>query len=443
MKEKKEKGATTRTTKKTSTTKTVKTTRKTTASAKVEQPVKIEKPAKRNVAIELWRFVIAIAIIGFHIGWIIARSCDGTNGYWMETSNWFFGSSEVLLIFTLTAGYFMVSHFQKKQKDKNYSAKSATTRAWEYTWTRIKALMPIVILGYILGILISTKFYYPNYNFQQVCTMIINSAWEFLGFHAVGLRSTAGEFFNLNGTLWFISAIIIVGYFLYWGLCKSEDTMRGLIAPFTFVFLSGWWAFTGTRAAQTAWSTLGLQTASTNGMGGSATSSTAFIGFNNGLLFVMLGMLGGILLYYIIEYLKQRKFSKQGEVALTVLNVVCAILLLWYTIYPATWFNLDRWTVSLLCILVIGLALLNKDYLTKAINNDYTRNIFSYLGSMSLYIYMLHYPVGIFMLRVLGPNTAETIYSFWLIFIPTVIITIILSILVKMIMDSTILKKKA
>ncbi len=452
-----EKKGTTRTSK-TTTSKTSKpkTTTKTTAKKVVKseskQAIATEpkvvtkvdvKPTKRNVAIELWRFIIAITIIGFHTGWIIARSCDGTNGYWMETSNWFFGSSEVLLIFTLTAGYFIVSHFKKRNKDEAYQKKSATSRAWEYTWTRVKGLLPVLILGYILGIFISTKFYYPDYNFQQICTMTINSVWEFLGFHAVGLRSTGGEFFNLNGPLWFISAIIIVGYFLYWGLCKNEDTVRGLIAPFTFVFLSGWWAFTGTRAAQTAWSTLGLQTASTNGMGGSATDATAFIGFNNGLLFVMLGMLGGILLYYIIEHFKERKFTQGGIIGLTLLNVAAGALLLWYTIYPATWFNLDRWTVSLLCILVIGITLLNKDYFTKLLNNDITHGLFSYLGSISLYVYMLHYPVAIFMLRVLGTNTSDTIYSFWLIFIPTVIITVILSILVKMIMDATFMKKKA
>ena len=45
-------------------------------------------------------------------------------------------------------------------------------------------------------------------------------------------------------------------------------------------------------------------------------------------------------------------------------------------------------------------------------------------------------------LRLLGQNTAETTYSFWLIFIPTVIITIVLSGVIKAIMDATILKKK-
>ena len=84
---------------------------------------------KKNVAIELWRFLIAIAIIGFHVGWIIARTCDGSNGFWMQSSNWFFGSSEVLLIFTVTAGFFMAAHFTKRKGDAAYMARSASSRA--------------------------------------------------------------------------------------------------------------------------------------------------------------------------------------------------------------------------------------------------------------------------------------------------------------------------
>lgn len=186
---------------------------------------------KRNVAIEIWRFLIAFAIIGFHTGWIIAMSCDGSLGYWMERSNWFFGSSEVRLIFTVTAGYFMVAHFTKRKSDGVYMARSASSRAWDYTWARIKALLPCLILGYVLGVIISTGFFYQDYTAQQVISMLLNSAWEFLGFHAAGFRSTGNQFFNLNGTLWFISAMIIVGYFMYWALCKNEDVFCGFVAP--------------------------------------------------------------------------------------------------------------------------------------------------------------------------------------------------------------------
>lgn len=395
---------------------------------------------KRNVAIEFWRFFAAIAIVGFHVGWIIARSCNAATGYYMETSNWFFGSSEVLLLFTVTAGYFMVSHYKKLAKDPKYKERSAMSRAAEYTWSRIKALMPVLILGYVLGVIFSTAFFYPDYKLQDIFVMLFNSIWEFLGFHSVGLRSTGGQFFNLNGTLWFISAIIIVGYFIYWGLCKNEDVMSGLVSPLLAIFFAGWWSYTDTRAAQTAWSTFGAQIASTNGMGGSATSSTATIGFNNGLIFVMIGMLIGVILYYVIEKLKEREFKNTW--LLTILNLFVSVVLAWYIIYQPTYFKLQRWPVAFLCIMVVGLSLLNKDGLTKVLNNNATNKLLSYLGGLSLYVYMLHYPVAILILRVLGKNTEATIYSFWQIFVPCVIITILLSVLIKFIMEETILKKK-
>ena len=399
----------------------------------------VKEVKKRNVAIEFWRFFTAIAIVGFHVGWIIARSCNDSTGYYMETSNWFFGSSEVLLLFTITAGYFMVAHFRKLAKESKYKERSASSRALEYTWTRIKALLPVLILGYVLGVIFSTQFFYPDYGVKETLAMLFNSIWEFLGFHSVGLRSVGGQFFNLNGPLWFISAIIIVGYFIYWGLCKNEDLMSGFLAPILAIFFAGWWSFTNTRAAQTAWSTFGAQTASTNGMGGSATAATATIGFNNGLVFVMIGMLIGVILYYLIERMKEHEFKHTW--LLTIVNLFVSVLLGWYIIYQPTYFELERWPVAFLCITVVALALLNKDGLTKVLNNDVTNKLLGYLGGLSLYVYMIHYPVAILMLRCLGKNTPETIYSFWIVFVPTVIISIIVSMAVKLIMEKTILKK--
>ena len=92
--------------------------------------------------------------------------------------------------------------------------------------------------------------------------------------------------------------------------------------------------------------------------------------------------------------------------------------------------------------MVVGLAILNKDGLTKVLNNDYTNKAFGYLGSISLYVYMLHYPIAILVLRIFGKNTQANPYTFWQVFIPTVVISIVLSMFVKYIMEATILKKK-
>ena len=125
---------------------------------------------------------------------------------------------------------------------------------------------------------------------------------------------------------------------------------------------------------------------------------------------------------------KTLKYAITAQKAgLTVLNIACSGLLLWYTIYQPTYFNLERWTVALLIIVVITLSLLNKDGITKLLNNKVTHKLFGYLGSISLQIYMLHYPIAILVLRTLGTNNISTVYSFWDVFIPTAIITVIFS----------------
>ena len=55
---------------------------------------------------------------------------------------------------------------------------------------------------------------------------------------------------------------------------------------------------------------------------------------------------------------------------------------------------------------------------------------------------MLHYPVVIATLHILGHNTPETIYSFWTVYIPATVATVVLSALVNEIMKRTIMKKK-
>ena len=88
----------------------------------------MDKTKKRNVAIEFWRFFFAIAIVGYHIGVILApRAMRGI----IEPSNWMAGAGEILLVFTITAGYFLVKHFKRLQKDTDYQKESAAKKLWK------------------------------------------------------------------------------------------------------------------------------------------------------------------------------------------------------------------------------------------------------------------------------------------------------------------------
>ena len=55
---------------------------------------------------------------------------------------------------------------------------------------------------------------------------------------------------------------------------------------------------------------------------------------------------------------------------------------------------------------------------------------------------MLHYPIAILIIQLYGKNTAENPYTFWQVFIPCVILSILVSMIVKVVMERTILKKK-
>jgi len=403
----------------------------------------MEKDKKRNAAIEFWRFFFAIAIVGYHIGVILApRTMKGI----IEPSNWMAGAGEILFVFTLTAGYFLAKHFKRLQKDSGYAKESASKRAWQYLWGRIKALVPVLALGILLGIISVALF--NGYSFGKTVLSMLNGLWEFLGLYSAGFPAALEQ---ANGAMWFISGLLICSYFLYYGMCKDEDKTRGLIVPAIFIFLGGWWAWNGTRAAQVAWSTFGTQQATNPAVIGTPVTN-AVIGFNNGLLFVLVGMCGGILLYYAIEKLKQHTFKKSEKVLLTLLYLIVATLLVIYTINPtiingsyvitnnALGGNLSRWTVHLLCILLVGLTLLGEDGITALLNNKYTYKVFNYLGGESLYIYMLHMPFIYFYVTFRGTSPL-TPYSWASVFWYVSIISVILGACVKFLMDEYVIKK--
>ena len=424
-----------------------------------EQPVETQqvqtvaqKKSERNHAIEFWRFFFAIAILGYHIGTILApRTMAGI----IEAATWMAGAGEILFVFTLTAGYFLVKHFKRLQANPEYASRTASGRAWEYLWGRIKALLPVLALGIILGVIAVAIF--QESTFAVAINSVFNGLWEFLGLYAAGYPAAYSQ---ANGAMWFISGLLICSYIIYWAMCKNEDVFAGFIAPFLFVFLGGWWAWSGTRASQAAFSTLGEQYSTNPSVTGSAVS-TGVIGFNNGLLFVLIGMCGGVIIYYAVEKLKKLNYNIATKVILTIVYLAVAVLIVMFTIQPE-WLAGEyiinnsvasgdvpsvvtnnwtyRTTIHLLCIVLVTLTLLGKDYVTALLNNKYTAKVLDYLGGSALYIYMLHMPFIYFYVEIRGKNPA-TPYSWAEVFWVVTAISVVLGCIVKFLMDKFVIRK--
>ena len=331
--------------------------------------------------IELWRFIFVLAIALGHLNTFIWQG---------KGESLFFTGGRVLAFFMFLSGYFLMKHY-KKQKNKDASP---ARQAWQYTGKRFKALYPILFIGVLLAFIVRNAI--NGTRITQIFGIFMDSIWEFLGISqigAVGLLELKSMTFDIslgtsqlwNGPLWYISALIIAGLILYYVVSKSEDFFAGFFAP-VFIILT--------------YASVGLTDA-----GWDRTVLNA-IGFPNGLARVMAGMCLGMLMYYIVEYLRKKKFSELMTMTFSILHIGIAIFLL-YTIYVGiTW---SEFTNGIILYVFCIILLTNKDYISVLYNKS---SICNFLGRLSLYYYALHI-IFVFLIAYLFP---ELSYSSSIIF---------------------------
>ena len=215
----------------------------------------------------------------------------------------------------------------------------------------------------------------------------MDSIWEFLGISQIGavglleLKSITfdpvlGVSYLWNGPLWYISALILAGLILYYIVSKSEDFFTGFFAP-VFVIIT--------------YASVGLTDA------GWDRTMVNSIGLPNGLARVMAGMCLGMLMYYVVDYFRKKKFSEVMTMAFSILHIGIAIFLL-YTIYAGiTW---SEFTNGIILFVFCVVLLTNKDYIAVLYNKS---SFCNFLGRLSLYYYAVHI-VFVFLLAYLFPE---------------------------------------
>ena len=323
--------------------------------------------------IELWRFILTVAIALGHLNTFIWRDSG---------EDLIFTGGRVLAFFLFLSGYFLMAHYQKHKKED--SAKPAKA-AWKYTGGRFKALYPTIFMGVLFAFIVRNAI--SGTKITEIFGVFMDSIWEFLGISQIGavgllelktvvVEPVAGVSQLWNGPLWYISALIIAGLFLYYIVSKSEDFFTGLFAPL-FVVLT--------------YASVGL-----TDIGWDRTSVNA-IGFPNGLARVMAGMCIGMLIYYVVDYLRKKKFSEGMKLTFSVLHIGIAIFLI-YTIYAGiSW---SEFTNGIILILFTIILLTNKDYISVLYNNS---SVCNFLGRLSLYYYATHIVI-VFLLAHIFPE---------------------------------------
>ncbi len=331
------------------------------------------KQSGKIATIELWRFILTVAIALGHVNSFV----------WREKGvDLIFNGGRVLAFFLFLSGYFLMAHFQKRKKEET---KEPAKSAWKYTGKRFKALYPTIFMGVLFAFIVRNAI--SGTKITEIFGVFMDSIWEFLGISQIGavgllelttvtVEHTLGTSQLWNGPLWYLSALIVGGLILYYILSKSEDFFTGLFAPLFIV--------------------LTYASAGLTEIGWDRTSVNA-IGFPNGLARVMAGMCIGMLIYYVVEYLRKKKFSERMRMAFSLIHVIIGIFLL-YTVYAGiTWSEFTNGIVILLFTIVL---LTNKDYISALYNKS---SVCNFLGRLSLYYYAAHVVI-VFLIAYIFPD---------------------------------------
>ena len=172
---------------------------------------------EKNYTIEFWRFLGCIGIILLHFEGAVVGN---------DTPLRWFRSDYLWVDF-----YFMLSGFFLYLSFRRGTTGDPLTAAARYTWHRIKRFAPAYYSSFAF------LFLYQNYRLlaggqiKQVFSNLYKSFWELLFLHSTGLT---WDFVNF--VTWYVSALVLVGFFAYALLVWNEKVFLGIIAPF-FVLL--------------------------------------------------------------------------------------------------------------------------------------------------------------------------------------------------------------
>ncbi len=336
----------------------------------------IAKPKKqRNYALDFWRVFATLAVFWGHSRnfWPGGKKC---------LAEAFFTQGNILGIFLVLTGYLMMKSYESKKR-RGLTNAPARTQAVDYMKSRYLGLWPAFIVGELLGFGLeilraftgqeSKLVMFMNgesYTIADVGLNFLTSISEFLGLDSIGvLSSLRGGTSLWNAPLWYISAIFVAGYFLYYLLAKNEDLFTGFIAPAIVAIVGGAWCLGEMNLYVRDGLLFGL--------------------VNNTLVNGIWGICLGVVCYKPYERYRQMKVEGKARVSLTILHLLMGGAIIFWMVtdshHVIDEIFLDIW-VAITLIFAVG----GHDGFTKKIMD---RPVFGKIGEFSLYFFICHMPV--------------------------------------------------
>ncbi len=293
----------------------------------------------RNLDIQFFKFLYSCIIVIYHLAGSTSITCRG--GYCGVE------------YFLLSAGMFLFLSFEKGERP----GKQLTP--FQYLSKRFVRFLPWSITGFLLTAFVQRILIDKTTSIVQWSDYFSADIWELLMINMNGMNN---DKLLLNGPAWTLSAMLIVGFFIWTFMYYYKKPFLRLIMPLTLVIGFGIW--------------MHLPSANTERWIG----FTNFGTFRTWLIFC--------LSYYCLLLGKKMStvsFSKTGKWVLTIAEI--AIHAFSLTIMFVRAERHYQWLITALFMVSLAIAMSGHSYLAQLLSKI---NFIQFLGDLSMSIYLVH-----------------------------------------------------
>ncbi len=266
----------------------------------------------------------------------------------------------VVEFFFLLTGFFMMQHAQKENSLNTPS----------FLFKKISSVYPIFIVAFAMQFVLFVLTT-PLNSALEVGGALFHFKWEAMFMQTAGfIQNPQFNIDYLLGQAWYLSAMMISLLVLYPIARKLKKTFSQIICPIIVILIYAYM----------------------NTVSGTLNVGTEFYGFiSSAVVRAIAGTCMGALTFGIYSHFKEKGIKKiKPAITIEVVAYISLALLLFMGMFNNPFVSSEDGLFYVLVFATIILfAMLNKTPVSRFINTHGTK-VINYLGSLSLYLYLLH-----------------------------------------------------
>ena len=314
----------------------------------------------KNNRIQFWRVVFTYLIALYHL-----------NKEFNITTSWYIGVE----FFFILSGYLLM----KKAEKSNESAA-------KYTLDKVQRFFPHCLFAFFIAF--GGYGFLHGYTLKEWGVNFLNSLTEIFLIHEIGLNYDPSS--KMNSVTWYISVLLIVGYFMWYMVKNHKKVYVEVIAPFLVLFIYAYLYRTY----------------------GNLSKQGETIGFwlNSEMLRGIAAMNCGVIAFYAKALLDKFKMNNNAKKCMIIISDLCFALV----ILGGAFAHNGAYDYMYVVLYVIAIVFAFTDEKPRWYFNN---KLVDFLGTISFSVYVNHNMFRYVFKRLLLENLSITSYIIYLVLI--------------------------